>query len=215
MSQPAARMATSDSLIIFTRYPQAGQTKTRLIPALGAAGAAKLQRQMTEHLVEQLLPFCIERRVHFDMHFTGGSQAQMQDWLGPDVTLTPQRKGTLGEKLIYALAQAFSAGKTRVVMIGSDCPMLSSSEIDRALILLESEDVVLGPAADGGYYLIGLRSPNVCLFENIPWGTDGVLATTQAIARKQNLSVGLLGELADIDRPEDLPIWEAQRSNKL
>ena len=214
MVHSAARTAPSDSLIMFTRYPQAGYTKTRLIPTLGAVAAAKLQQQMTEHLVNQLQPFCVERSLQLKVHFTGGSQAKMQAWLGSDIMLASQCTGTLGEKLIYALEQSFSEGKEKAIAIGSDCPTLSGSEIGQALDLLESQDVVLGPAADGGYYLIGLRSPHRCLFENIPWGTHQVLAATQAIAQKHHLSVALLRVLTDIDRPEDLPIWEAQCANQ-
>lgn len=214
MSQPAASISLSSSLIVFTRYPQAGQTKTRLIPALGAAGAATLQRQMTEHLIEKLQPLCQGRSLYLSVHFAGGSQSQLIDWLGPDVALTPQCAGSLGEKLIYATTQAFLEGRQQVIIIGSDCPAIGSKEIDRALASLKSFDVVLGPAADGGYYLIALKAAHCCLFKGIPWGTNRVFETTQAIACKHQLSVALLDVLADIDRPEDLLIWEAQKESR-
>ena len=212
MSQPVSPQTVSDCLLMFTRYPQAGQTKTRLIPALGAAGAASLQRQMTEHLLKRIRPFCAENQISLQVHFAGGSEAQMLHWLGPNLLLRSQCSGNLGEKLISALSQTFTAGTLRAIVIGSDCPTLSISEIDQALTQLDSHDVVLGPAADGGYYLIALRAMHYCLFEDIPWGTDRVLATTQAIAHHHRLSVAQLGILVDIDRPEDLPIWEAQQA---
>ncbi len=212
MLQSVHSQTVSDCLIIFTRYPQAGQTKTRLIPALGAAGAASLQRQMTEHLLRQFQPFCTEKQIGLQVHFAGGSAAQMLHWLGPDLSLTSQCGGDLGEKLIFALTQTFAKGTARAVVIGSDCPTLSGHEIDQALKQLDSHDVVLGPAADGGYYLIALRAMHRCLFEDIPWGTDRVLAATRAIAHNHQLSVFQLSVLTDIDRPEDLPIWEAPQA---
>ena len=212
VSQSVNPRTAPDRLIMFTRYPQAGQTKTRLIPALGAAGAADLQRQMTEHLLSQLQPFCTEKRISLQVHFAGGSKAQMSQWLGPDIPLVAQCNGHLGEKLTFALTQAFAEGTARVVVIGSDCPAISSSNIDKALQQLNSHDVAIGPAADGGYYLIALRAMCPHLFEGIPWGTDRVLAMTQAIAHQQHLSVAQLDLLTDIDRPEDLSIWAAQQA---
>ena len=202
----------SSSLIVFTRYPKAGQTKTRLIPALGAAGAATLQRHMTEYLIGKLQPFCQAQSLCLNVHFAGGSQSQMLAWLGPGIALTPQCAGSLGEKLIYAMAQAFAAGRQQVIAIGSDCPAISSQEIGQALSFLPSCDVVLGPAVDGGYYLIALKAMHPCLFQDIPWGTHQVLETTKAIADKHGLSVALLPVLTDIDRPADLPLWTALRS---
>lgn len=213
MVQPADSISASSSLIVFTRYPQAGQTKTRLIPVLGASGAAMLQRQMTEHLIDKLQPFCQVRSLYLNVHFAGGSQSQMTAWLGSDINLTTQCAGSLGEKLIYATTQAFLEGRQQAIVIGSDCPAISGKEIDRSLALLESFDVVLGPAADGGYYLIALKAMHRCLFQGIPWGTSGVLVATKAIARRHHLSVALLPVLADIDRPEDLPLWEAQKAS--
>lgn len=210
MPQSVSPQTVPDCLLVFTRYPQAGQTKTRLIPALGAAGAASLQRQMTEHLLRQIQPFCLAQQINLKIHFAGGSRAQMLNWLGSDVSLISQCTGSLGQKLIFALTQAFTEGTTRAIVIGSDCPTLGNREIAQALGQLNSHDVVLGPAADGGYYLIALRAMHRCLFEDIPWGTDQVLAMTQAIAHRHHLSVAQLGILTDIDRPEDLPIWEAQ-----
>lgn len=212
MSQSVNPKTVSDCLIIFTRYPQVGQTKTRLIPALGAAGAASLQRQMTEHLLSQFQPFCTKNQISLQIHFTGGSKAQMLQWLGPDFSLTSQCSGNLGEKLIFALTQTFTQGTARAVVIGSDCPTLGGKEIDQALKRLDSHDVVLGPAADGGYYLIALQAMHRCLFKDVPWGTDQVLAATRAIAHNHHLSVFQLDVLTDIDRPEDLPIWEAQQA---
>ena len=196
-------------LFLFTRFPQPGQTKTRLIPALGAAGAADLQRQMTEYLLRRFQRICQARQLALEVHFAGGSRAQMRHWLGDTAVLTPQCQGDLGERLTFALRQGFVGGLQQILVVGSDCPDITEAQIKQALTALETHDVVLGPAVDGGYYLIGLNRLHAPLFENIPWSTARVLERTAAIARQSDLSVALLAPLSDIDRPEDLPLWQA------
>lgn len=208
-------MIASDSavatagLFLFTRFPQPGRTKTRLIPALGAIGAADLQRQMTEHLFRRFQQVCQRRSLALEVHFAGGNLVQMRQWLGDTVMLTPQCQGDLGARLTVALQRGFDGGLQRIIVIGSDCPDIDEVQIARALALLKTHDVVLGPAVDGGYYLIGLNRLYAPLFENIPWSTARVLERTRAIAHQSNLSVALLNPLSDIDRPEDLPLWHA------
>ncbi|MGB3296071.1 MAG: TIGR04282 family arsenosugar biosynthesis glycosyltransferase [Phormidesmis sp.] len=208
-------MIASDSavptagLFLFTRFPQPGQTKTRLIPTLGAVGAADLQRQMTEHLLGRFRGFCLRRQLVLEVHFAGGDLVQMRHWLGDTAVLTPQCEGDLGDRLSFALQQGFAVGLQQIIVIGSDCPDITEGQILRALSLLKSHDVVLGPALDGGYYLIGLNRLHSSLFEHIPWSTAQVLETTQAIAHRHDLSIALLNPLSDIDRPEDLPLWNA------
>ncbi len=196
-------------LFLFTRFPQPGQTKTRLIPALGASGAADLQRQMTEHLLRRFRGFCQGRQIALEVHFAGGTMAQMRRWLGDAAVLKPQSEGDLGDRLKFALHQGFTTGLQRIIVIGSDCPDISEVQIARALTFLESHDVVLGPALDGGYYLIGLNRLYLPLFESIPWSTAQVLERTRAIAHQSGLSLAQLNPLSDIDRPEDLPLWKA------
>lgn len=206
-----------ERLIIFTRYPEPGLTKTRLIPALGAKGAANLQRQMTEYALSKvkelqsasrrrsgaLLPLSVEVR------FAGGNLSLMQDWLGCDLAYQPQGEGDLGSRMARSLFDAIQANVERVVIIGTDCPGLNAQIIANAFHHLHlAHDLVLGPAIDGGYYLIGLGRFIPELFTGINWGTAEVLQQTIDIAQKLDLSVAYLLELADVDRPEDLPVWE-------
>jgi uncharacterized protein len=186
-------------LIIFTRYPIPGQAKTRLIPALGATGAADLQRRMTR----QTIDLAIQTRHPFRIQFCGGTIAQMSDWLG-DYDYQPQGEGDLGDRMDRAFNQGFAAGHDRVVLIGTDCPGVDRAILNQAFSALESHDLVLGPAADGGYYLIGLRRRIPELFDAIAWSTATVRAKTVEIATGLNLAYTLLPELSDIDRPEDL-----------
>ncbi len=197
-------MDTSACLMLFTRYPVAGNTKTRLIPHLGAARAAELQRWMTASMAREMAALRpgIERQIHF----SGGGLSQMQAWLGRQFTYLPQFAGGLGNRLHQAFMGNFRSGMKAVVAIGADCPELSTCHLEKAFRQLQTHDVVLGPAADGGYYLIGLRCPQAKLFENIPWGTGEVFERTVAIANNLHLSIATLEQLRDVDRPEDLEL---------
>ncbi|MBD2385717.1 TIGR04282 family arsenosugar biosynthesis glycosyltransferase [Cylindrospermum sp. FACHB-282] len=195
-------------LIIFTRYPEPGKTKTRLIPALGSVGAANLQRQMSEHTIFQVKELQKATALSVEVRFVGGDSQLMQDWLGLGLIYQSQGGGDLGQRMVRSLLDAFQSSAEQVVIIGSDCPGLSWQILATAFEQLHVFDLVLGPAIDGGYYLIGLRKPISELFANIEWGTAQVFQTTVDIALKLNLSLMYLPPLADVDRPEDLPIWD-------
>ena len=197
-----------ESLIIFTRYPEAGKAKTRLIPVLGAEGAADLHRQMTEYTISQGRQLQTERVVAVEVYFTGSDRAAFQNWLGSDLIYHPQGEGDLGSRMAQALENAFSSGIDSVIIIGTDCPSLNAELIAEALQKLEQNDLVLGPATDGGYYLIGLRRLISELFVGINWGTSEVLQKTVEIANNLKLAVAYLTPLSDIDRPEDLEILD-------
>ena len=199
-------------LILFTRYPEAGTTKTRMIPELGAEGAAELQRQMTEHIrsrvdeLRKLHPLTVEVR------YEGGSEKLMTNWLGPGFSYCHQGRGDIGRRMGRALKDAFGQGCETVVIIGSDIPDITTDIMQKAFEALNQNDLVLGPAADGGYYLIGVhrktfRHWNLPIFSDISWGTDRVLPQTLRIAKKLGLHYDLLDTLRDVDRPEDLSVW--------
>ncbi len=197
-----------EKLIIFTRYPEPGTTKTRMIPLLGAEKAAQLQRLMTEHTLKQVSQVLREPNVLIEIHFAGSDQQLMEQWLGSNWVYQPQKKGDLGEKMSTAFDVLGEEGIRSVVIIGIDCPDINSSVINQAFIALHNHDLVLGPAEDGGYYLIGLSRFIPELFKDIAWGSSYVLSQTQTIAQQLNLTIAYLTTLADVDRPEDLPIWE-------
>ncbi len=196
-------------LIIFTRYPEPGITKTRLIPALGAVGAATLQRQMTEYVLAQAQLMQSIERVCVQVRFAGGNKQLMQNWLGNNIECLAQGEGDLGQKMANSLISAFQNQTKSAVIIGSDCPGLTPLLIAKAFQQLHlGSDLVLGSAIDGGYYLIGINRFIPQLFAGISWGSDRVFEQTVAIAESLNLATAYLPPLADIDRPEDLPIWE-------
>ncbi len=195
-------------LIIFTRYPEPGVTKTRLIPALGEVGAATLQRQMIEQTLTTARLVCPST---IAIWFTGGSEAQMQAWLGDDLKYHPQSSGDLGDRMATAFQVTFAQGADRAVIIGTDCPALTPDAIAKAFELLDTFDLVLGPAMDGGYYLMGLNQFHPALFAGIAWSTDQVLSQTVTIAETLSLTTAYLAPLTDIDRPEDLASLDPTR----
>jgi hypothetical protein len=202
-------------LIIFTRYPEPGTTKTRLIPALGAVGAANLQRQMTEHTIFQVKELQKATNISWEVRFTGGNSQLMQDWLGSDLVYQSQGEGDLGERMARSLSHAFQSGAEQIIIIGTDCPGVNSQILTKAFEKLDTCDLILGPAIDGGYYLIGLCRLIPELFANIDWGTSQVLQQTVDIAVKLQISIAYLPYLADVDLPEDLPIWEQTLKKKV
>jgi hypothetical protein len=199
--------AARECLIIFTRYPEPGKTKTRLIPVLGAEGAATLQRQMTEDKLAEVKKLQAFYPLPVEVHFAGGNELLMQDWLGSDVTYRRQSEGDIGCRMASAFQVSFEAGMDSVVLIGTDCPDLNAPLIAQAFQVLHQHDLVLGPAQDGGYYLIGLHRLIPELFTGISWSTAEVLQQTQSIAQRLELAVAYLPLLSDIDRPEDLSVW--------
>ncbi|MBS4021525.1 MAG: TIGR04282 family arsenosugar biosynthesis glycosyltransferase [Dethiobacter sp.] len=194
-------------ILVFTRYPEPGRVKTRLIPAVGKEGACNLHREMAEHSVKRLNRF----RGIMEICFDGGDEHIMKNWLGRDLSYRPQGFGDLGERMERAFADVLLSGERKVVAVGTDCPSLSAGHIHQALCRLDESDLVLGPAADGGYYLIGMSKLYSKLFKEIDWGSDKVLLQTLVAAQKLGLRATLLEELADVDRPQDLPVWEKER----
>lgn len=195
---------SKDVLVIFTRYPIPGATKTRLIPALGESGAAELHRRMVEHTIGEVRQLSKETELLVEVQYTGATRELLASWLGTDLELCEQVEGDLGKRMSSAFSRHFRNQTERMLIIGTDCPQLSVKILKEAFNLLVKHDVVIGPAYDGGYYLIGLRQPVPELFDNVPWGTAEVLSCTVDIVNRFGLSYALLEQLHDVDRPSDL-----------
>ncbi|MDR9501672.1 MAG: TIGR04282 family arsenosugar biosynthesis glycosyltransferase [Desulfurivibrionaceae bacterium] len=193
--------------IIFSRYPRPGAVKTRLIPHLGREGAAELQRRMTEKVVAEAHGLAARRpSLQVELAMAGAGAPEMAAWLGERLRWQQQVGADLGERMAFAIAGACRRGFQRVVLVGADCPGVTTDILAQAFDALVSKELVLGPSRDGGYYLIGLRSPNPLLFADIAWGSDQVLAQTLAAADQGRGQAALLACLADVDRPEDLDV---------
>lgn len=183
-------------VVLFTRFPEPGRAKTRLIPAIGAERAAALHRTLTERTVMAVQ----EAGLTLEVRSTGAPVAEFEAWLGK-VAIVDQGEGDLGERLTRA------GPPYPTVFIGSDAPDLTPDLLRNAADSLTHADAVIGPAEDGGYWLLGLIREVAGVFQGIDWSTDAVFAQTMARLTDAGIDALLLPELADCDRPEDLVRW--------
>jgi rSAM/selenodomain-associated transferase 1 len=196
MKHPASR------LLVFTRAPRAGQVKTRLIPLLGAQGAADFHARLIHHCLQTV---------------TRAGLCPVELWCAPSchdpffqacrerygLELHEQARGELGERMHAAMVSALARAES-AILIGTDIPSIEAADLDTAVqALQQGKDAVLGPARDGGYYLIGLQQANRELFDRIPWGTATVLQETVSRLRQLDMDWLCLREQADVDTPDD------------
>ena len=189
------------TLLVFAKAPRPGTVKTRLAREVGHPAATAVYRRMGRLIVDRVAPAPAIPTVCYD---PDGAEAEVREWLGP----APRRYwyqggGDLGARMSRMFGRAFERSG-RVVVIGTDTPSVTAQTVTRAIGALDSADVVLGPARDGGYYLMALREPRPGLFAGIPWSTESVLAETLARCTALGLSVTLLEVESDIDTAEDL-----------
>lgn len=199
-------------LIQFARAPLAGQVKTRMMPYLSAQEACELHCELVlwtsamlagSRLGEVQLSVAGDAAHPLFVHCRELGVSRISQQCGAD----------LGERM-YRAMQSGLQHYTNVILVGSDCPAIDGSYLAQALRALGSAPLVLGPAQDGGYVLIGAREIHRSLFEEIPWGTEQVYAKTLASIRKLDLNWAELPVLADIDRPEDLAAWKTLRDSR-
>lgn len=199
-------------MLVFVRAPELGRVKTRLAAAIGDQAALRVYRRLAEHTLREAAALAgegVQVRVH---HTPADAGNAVRAWLGGGPAYLPQAEGDLGARMADAFARAFAAGAERVVIVGSDLPDLSAALLRRAFRSLDAHPAVLGPARDGGYYLLGLTRPVPGLFEGIAWSTPGVLAATLARFRDAGIEPAMLETLADVDEAEDLPAGWLERA---
>lgn len=189
-------MVSVPRIVIFSRFPTPGAAKTRLIPAIGPAGAAAVHRRLTERTLAAVRASGLPH----ELRATGAPPAVFTDWLGP-VPVVDQGEGDLGQRLARA------GPPFPTLFIGADAPDLTADLLQRAAVALDHASAVIGPAADGGYWLLGLAAAVPSVFEGIDWSTDRVFDQTVARLTAVGIRPALLPMLADCDRPDDLARW--------
>jgi rSAM/selenodomain-associated transferase 2/rSAM/selenodomain-associated transferase 1 len=195
--------SAAQAVIVFCKYPVAGQVKTRLAASIGDEEAMRIYRRMVDHTLR------VTRRLRSrsrTLLFFSPPEARdsMRAWLRRSYQYVPQSNGDLGDRMIHAFLYAARQGYGRTLIIGTDCPGLQPSHLDRAFAALEDHDVVMGPTEDGGYYLIGCSQPHPALFQGIAWSTESVFEETIKVANAESLRVAKLDTLRDVDTVEDL-----------
>ncbi len=198
-------MSVSRAVLIFAKTPKPGKVKTRLLGAVSAEVAATLH----EACIADTLRFARAVRGCDVLLFAGGGAGYFRGvvkerGVRAGVQIFPQRGAELGSRLENAFRKSFGMGYREVVVIGTDTPWMGAGRVRRAFAALRGSDVVIGPAEDGGYYLLGMGKMLPGIFRNIPWSTGRVLELTLGVAKRLKLRVKLLRKDFDLDRPEDL-----------
>jgi rSAM/selenodomain-associated transferase 1 len=188
---------TQKALLIFTRNPELGKVKTRLATTIGDTAALKVYQKLLEHTVDITQPLKVDKFVFYS------EQIQENDHWDTTIYSKELQKGTdLGERMHHAFESLFKKGYRQIVIVGSDIFELTTKNIQEAFTGLDSANFVVGPALDGGYYLLGMNTLNKSLFEHKKWGTSTVLkATLKNLAYEK---VALLATKNDIDTYDDL-----------
>ena len=186
------------AVIVFAKEPVKGQVKTRLGGEIGHDTAVDVYYQLLACTDGATKPF--QRYI-----FYRGNAERIPFFRGA-VAWVEQSEGDLGQRMVAAFEHLFELGSEKVVIIGSDCPLLKADIIEQAFLSLDAHDFCLGPALDGGYYLLGMKERHPELFAGIPWSTDQVARLT--MEKMGEGSYFLLPELRDLDRVEDLDAFE-------
>jgi rSAM/selenodomain-associated transferase 1 len=187
------------TLLIFAKNLIHGEVKTRLASTVGHDKAMTVYEQLIAHTIETTKHLSVDKTVFYS------KRIELEDaWDNKIYEKNIQTGNDLGDKMKNAFATVFGNRNKKLVIIGTDCPDLNASVIMNAYVYLEDHDIVIGPASDGGYYLLGMKKLHPRLFEKIDWSTEKVLAQTLKICESSNLSTFLLPELSDIDDENDL-----------
>ncbi len=182
-------------LHVFCRWPEPGKAKTRLIPDFGPEGAAAIYARLLEHTVA----VAMASGIPFELRVTGAAPERFKAHFGADLTIAEQGDGDLTDKLARVPAPA--------IVIGSDCPGLTPQHLWAAHDTLATEEMVIGPASDGGYYLLGYNSDARFAFEDMPWSTPQVFEETLRRFVARGIRPAVMPELSDIDTANDLDDW--------
>ena len=188
--------------MIFIKNPQLGKAKTRLAKTLGDEMALEIYLKLLNYTRNLVLKMDCDRELHYSSFVD-----REDEWDNDDFLKEVQEGDGLGEKMQTAFEKAFKRGYQRVIIIGSDCADLETRHLDAAFAALEDHDFVTGPALDGGYYLLGMKTDHPSIFQNKNWSTETVHADTLRDIQSLHKSHYQIAPLSDIDHESDLPEW--------
>lgn len=192
-----------NTLIIFLKYPEAGKVKTRLAKDIGIDEAARIYSQMAFKIIDSVVETDSYNTIIF--YDPPGKEIEIKDWLGKkELQLIAQSGNSLGDRISNAFREVYSQGAEKAVIIGTDCLQVTSETINEAISLLDETDAVIGPAEDGGYYLLGLNIHTPQIFKDISWSTEHVLDQTISNIEENSLTYKKLKTLKDIDIVDDI-----------
>ncbi len=192
-------MREKEVLIIFVKNPILGKVKSRLAQSIGAPKALSVYMKLQERLNREIKDLKMGKQVCYSDDVEGDDI-----WDNDAYIKTVQKGDDLGQRMHYAIQDALQGSHSKVCLIGSDIYDLTKGIILNAFKLLDNHDLVIGPSQDGGYYLIGMKSANLELFQNKKWSSSEVLSDTINDIKRLNLSYALLTELNDIDVIDDI-----------
>jgi uncharacterized protein len=191
------------ALIIFQKNPLLGKVKTRLAKDIGQEAALEIYQQLIQMTFEQAVDCNGEMWVFYSDYIPSDSP-------GKNIHSRVQSGIDLGQRMKNAFIEVFENGYNAAVIIGTDCPQISTVSLDQAIQKLDDSDLVIGPAMDGGYYLLGMNKLHAELFQSINWSSDQVLNQTISVAEKLELSIHFLPKFYDIDTVDDLTLFVTQ-----
>jgi rSAM/selenodomain-associated transferase 1 len=193
----ARKISSEEALIIFARKPELGKVKTRLAAQIGESAALSIYEKLLLHTK------LVAEQCDCDTYVFLSQVSENDFW--KEFSLELQSAGDLGEKMDAAFHHLFKLGYKRVVIIGNDCSELQPTHLTQAFAVLHERDIVIGPATDGGYYLLGMQNLHPALFYEKEWSTPTVFAETIYTIESLALTYDLLPMLTDVDEQKDVP----------
>ncbi len=196
-----------NALIIFARSPKLGKVKTRLSESLGDNFALKFYKLCAEHVFNECKKLNAKNSSVYLFYTGKGDEELIKKWAGTPFIFSLQTGTNLGQRMEDAFYKVFAGGANKVLIIGTDVPDIELSLIEDALYFLDTNDVVIGPSMDGGYYLLGMKKLYKDLLKKIPWSTNFVFEETVNKIKSKKLKYKVMTKLYDIDTEEDLRKW--------
>jgi len=199
-------------ILLFVKYPEKGRVKKRLTKELNAGFVSELYKKFVIDLVSKIEKLKVDFKICF---YPTDSKKQFMKWLGEKQDYIPQKGDDLGDRMKYCFNTSFNEGFGNCILIGSDIPDLPMDFIKEAFKFLQKNDAVIGPASDGGYYLIGFKKNSFLpeIFKGITWGSESVYQNTMNIFKKTGIKVEVLQQWYDIDTLSDLKSLHQRNQN--